>query len=193
MPASIPGKTASRKSELAQVLKATPGGAPAELRPRIRLHASRESARIGRHRLSAYELDDGSNHWRLWYAGDLPKPPHEVRRRLAAIAPLDGKSLAVMHEIAGQQPLRVELRGPAGWKTILDTTAILPVEVKSSGLAPPSGYETGAAGAVQAAAATTATAIRGPGPVMSNVEVYSVYWGPGRGRCQFRGRERDGL
>lgn len=172
-----------RRSELTRALNSVPGGSTRErTKAPIRIRSSGETDMINEHRLRAYRLNDGISQWRLWYADDLPKPPVAVRRKLASFATLDNQSRAVMQKIAGQQPLRVELHGPAGWKKVLTTTAIRPIQVKSSEFAPPQGYDTcvrpGITPRKVGPYQTSASVFGGPGPTMSNVEIYAVYWGP---------------
>jgi hypothetical protein len=99
----------------------------------------------------------------------------------------DLPSRTALAAINGATLLRTEVWTPQGWKRILDTTSIQRQTVRSSSFAHPTGYQSMALRSTDPdmklammgsiGYQTSASVIRGPGPVMSNPELYVVFWG----------------
>jgi hypothetical protein len=154
-----------------------------------------DTDKIGSHQLLAYSLTENHRQWRLWYASDLLHPDARFMKSLESLSPLDQPSRPILKEILGKPLVRVEVRTAAGlWKTVLTTTSIRPVTVRSDSFKPPPRFKTAAYDSHQRIRAHTsnqpqvsATARSGAGPVMANAELYVVFWGPALNRTPASG------
>jgi hypothetical protein len=180
-------KMEQKRGGLARTLKAEQAGmgAPRSAELQFMLSQLPGTATIGTFRLGSYHLVENGHEWRLWYAVDLPRPPADVQRGWAALLPFVGSSAAVATGVAGRVLARAEMRIGNSWKTMLNTENIRRITVKTADFAPPTAFKLVAttpspgsdALSQSFGFALTAKAHQGPGPVMSNPELYVVFWG----------------
>jgi hypothetical protein len=193
----------ARQALLTRATTATPGGQSAKTTAYRTgtLRRLPDSDRIGQFRLRAFGLSENQREWRLWYGLDLPAIPTALQSEISKLIPLDSESKRALPELLGHPLLRAELRSNGSWKVLLDTTSIRNVQVKTSDFSAPAGFRPDTSSALWldrigntqpvGGFQLTANALRGPGPVMSNVELYIVMWGKSFSRGQLSGGVRE--
>jgi hypothetical protein len=136
--------------------------------------------------VEAFSLVMPGQSWRLWIATSLKRPPADIRASIAQLVPVDAASLGLLAKIAGYPVLRSEFKNGTDWKIVLDTQKVRRIVMKSSDLAPPTDFRltasiSGGPGSQfpmpPGGMDVPAHVVRGPGPEMSNPEVYVVVWG----------------
>lgn len=135
--------------------------------------------------ITPFALTMAGQRWRIWVAMSLPRPPAAMRAALASLVPADRSSAGVLAKIAGMPVVRSEIYLDGSWHPVMRTQSIKPVAVSSSAFAPPEGFREAApresradsVGGTPGGYDVPAQVIRGPGPEMSNPELYVVFWG----------------
>lgn len=151
------------------------------------LRPLRDKDRIDGIPVSAYSLTMPGQAWRIWVATSLPRAPAASLASLAALVPVDRASARTLAQIVGYPVVRTELRRDSVWVRVLETSSIRRVLVKAADLSPPEGFSEatprpGTPGLRErerrpGGADVPASVVRGPGPEMSNPELYVVLWG----------------
>ncbi len=141
--------------------------------------------RIGTIPIVGFSVTGAGQEWRIWVAPSLPRIPAKVRTRLAGLVPVAKGSEATLAKLLGYQILRSEVLVGGAWKAVLQTQSITPIQMRAGELEPPDGFREfrprqsrrDSIGGAPGGYDVPATAVRGPGPEMSNPELYVVLWG----------------
>lgn len=133
--------------------------------------------------LTAFSLRYGDQSWRLWVAESLPKLPPEIVTAREELLPVGTAYKAVLDEFLKFPLIRAEMERDAQWTRVFDTKSIRPITVKSSDFSLPSGlrrvesFDSTRKTLPPGALDVSASAIRGPGPVVGHPELYLILWG----------------
>jgi hypothetical protein len=177
----------ARQREFDRALGSLPGGreGSATRSGFAQLYALPDRDHVRQFVLSAFGVTDGDQRWRIWIADRLPAPPKEMQETLRSLARVDPRCQKTLAHVRAHPLVRVERLLNGDWKKVLDTISIKEVAVQAGDFAPPAGFDVVISSPKRKDSRTlppggfdsSASASIGPGPVMSNPELYVVHWG----------------